>query len=447
MSLNKQNQIQAAVELALIFVGLLTMLQYLPFQIHDDGIIRFQTISALLEHGKLSDARYSIVGPAFSIPLWFLGKLYQTSAWWLARYNFVLFVVGLLFIYVLLKDRVERGLIRKFFIILIAGSMFANHLSTYFGEVFTALMVGIGIMAAVIGPRLGGWMAVVLGVINAPSTIIGLGFVVIRQMVAHRRLRYVLVIVAVIGLIGAENFIRRGNPLNEGYGNDFGFVTVMPYSGKPGFSYPIFFGVLSILFSFGKGLLFFAPGLLLPVRSRLLRIGQESKLDLYSVYILWIAFLAGLVLLYAHWWAWYGGMFWGPRFFLFASIPASFALATRLQYRDNSLIANLFVLLVLALSVWVGIDGAVFGQQTLDICWAHYYALEFLCHYVPEFSVLWRPFVVAEPLNTNGIVYIVYSAAAFLYLSMPLFGSILQETITKLDDFGKVYLNLKSWHF
>jgi len=160
-----------------------------------------------------------------------------------------------------------------------------------------------------------------------------------------------------------------------------------------------------------------------------------------------VAFLVGLVLTYAHWWAWYGGLFWGPRFFLFASIPASFALATRLQYRDNSLIANLFVLLVLALSVWVGIDGAVFDQQTLDICTAHNYSLEFLCHYVPEFSVLWRPFVVAEPLNVNGILYIVYSAVAFVYLSMPLFGSVLQETITKAGNFGRVYLDLKSWHF
>src|ERR1700694_4877170 len=145
----------------LTLIGLLTMLLCLPFKIQNDGFARLQAISDLLEHGKLSDMRYSIVGPAFSSPLWFLGKLYQTPEWWLARYNFILFVIGLLFIYVLLKDRVERGLIRKFFIILIAGSMFSNHLSTYYGEVFTALLVGVGIVAAVIGPRLGGWIAIV----------------------------------------------------------------------------------------------------------------------------------------------------------------------------------------------------------------------------------------------------------------------------------------------
>src|SRR5216684_8572333 len=132
--------------------------------------------------------------------------------------------------------------------------------------------------------------------------------------------------------------------------------------------------------------------------------------------------------------------FWGPRFLLFASIPASFALATRLQYRDNSFIANLFVLLVLALSVWVGINGAVFDQQNLNICTTHYYSLEFLCHYVPEFSVLWRPFVVGEQLNVNGILYIVYSGVAFVYLSMPLFGSLLKETITRAGDSAECIL-------
>ena len=53
------------------------------------------------------------------------------------------------------------------------------------------------------------------------------------------------------------------------YADDHGSITVMPFSGRPGFSYPAFFGILGIVFSLGKGLLFFAPGLFLPVRDRL----------------------------------------------------------------------------------------------------------------------------------------------------------------------------------
>ncbi len=443
----KQRHVQAFAETILILVGLITMLQSLPFRISDDGLVRYLAISDLLTHGNFATTRYSIVGPAFSIPLWFLGKVYQTSQWWLARYNFVLFVAGLLLFYLLLRNRVERGLIRKFFLILIAASMFPNHLSTYYGEVFTALLVGIGILAVVIGPRLGGWSAVVLGVINTPATIVGLGFVVLKWVVTNRRLRYILAVVAAVALIAAENWIRRKNPLNAGYQDDFGFVTVMPYSGKPGFSYPIFFGLLSILFSFGKGLIFFASGLFLPVRRRLLELRQEIQLDLYSVYVLWICFLIGLVLIYSHWWAWYGGWFWGPRFFLFASIPASFALAVRLQYRDNSLISSLLTLLVLALSIWVGINGAVFDQQGLNICTTHYYSFEFLCHYTPEFSVLWHPFLVVTRLSINEVVYIIYSAIVFAYLSMPLFGMIAKQVIAKAGASGRVYLDFKSWRF
>ena len=84
-----------------------------------------------------------------------------------------------------------------------------------------------------------------------------------------------------------------------------------------------------------------------------------------------------LVLVYAHWWAWYGGWIWGPRFLLFASIPPPFSLAVRLHYWNDSLIGNLVTLLAFALSVWVGINGAVFGQQALGICVVQNYSFEF----------------------------------------------------------------------
>src|SRR6266851_2531722 len=433
MSAEKQSHIQTRLEIILLVVGLsggmIALLLFLPSKILGDGVARFQAITDLLERGQLSKMPYSIVGPAFSSPLWFLGKLYQTSEWWCERYNLIVFLIGLLIIYLLLKDRVDRGLIRKFFLILIVASMFPD------------------ILAVVIEHRLGGWIAVVLGVVNTPASILGLGFMVLNRIGKNKRLRYVLVVVAAAGLIAAEAWIRRGSPLNTGYQNDAGYRNLMPYSGEPGFSYPIFFGLLSILFSFGKGLFFFAPGLLLPVRSKLLKLQQEIKLDLYAVYTLWISFLVGLVLVYSHWWAWYGGWFWGPRFLLFASIPASFALAVRLQYRDSSLKANLLTLLVLALSVWVGIDGAVFYQKNLSICMAQNFSYELLCHYVPEFSVLWRPFVVTAQLDMKEIAYVVYSVIVFVYLSFPLFASIVKQTIVKTENFKRVYLDLKSWRF
>jgi hypothetical protein len=280
--------------------------------------------------------------------------------------------------------------------------------------------------------------------------MVGLGGIILKHMLESKHWRYILVIGVAAGLIVAESWLRRGGPFISGYEGNGAYTTttVMPYTGKPGFSYPFFFGLLSILFSFGKGLLFFAPGLLLPIRRTILNMREEKKLVLYRAYILWMCFLIGLILVYSRWWAWYGGWFWGPRFFLFASIPASFALAVRLHYRDTSLTLNLLTGIILCLSTWVGIDGAVFGQNLLTgVCLVHNYALETLCHYTPEFSALWHPFVVGEHLDRRQIMYEVYSVLVFAYLAIPLLWEVGSQTIELAGNFGRAHLNFKSWLF
>jgi len=323
--------------------------------------------------------------------------------------------------------------------------MFAANLSYYFGEVFNSLCIAIGILAVIIGYALPGWVAIVLGVVNTPASIIGLGLIVAKRILDTKHWRYVLALVVAGSLIMAESWIRRGGPFVTGWETYAGFRTIEPFSGVPGFSYPFFFGLISILFSFGKGLIFFAPGLLLPIRKTLLKIQPYVKLEFFTVYILWLCFLVGLILVYSPWWAWFGGTFWGARFFLFASIPASFALATRLQYRDTSLLVNVFTLLVLLLSFWVGINGAVFVQKGLDICITNHYALSVLCFYALEFSVLWHPFVVNVPLDKHEILYVVYSVIVFIYLAIPLCGTILNQTIEKVVLVRKEYLDVTSW--
>jgi hypothetical protein len=84
-------------------------------------------------------------------------------------------------------------------------------------------------------------------------------------------------------------------------------------------------------------------------------------------------------------------------------------------------------MLVLALSVWVGINGAVFGQQSMDVCWANDYALEFMCWYVPEFSALWRPFVTQDLRgllttiwNSQERTFALWQVVTWSYLSLTL---------------------------
>src|SRR5260370_39139241 len=155
------------------------------------------------------------------------------------------------------------------------------------------MFVGVGLLVAgVVGgrTRLGGWFAGALGVANTPAALVGLGLIVVRRVWETRRLRAVLLIAASGALIGAESWIRRGSPLHGGY--------------EAGFTNPFFFGLLGIIFSFGKGVFFYTPGLLLPVRARILALRQGAKAELYSVYLLWLCFVAGLVLAYALCWAW-----------------------------------------------------------------------------------------------------------------------------------------------
>src|SRR5262249_54129415 len=147
-------------------------------------------------------------------------------------------------------------------------------------------------------------------------------------------------------------------------------------------------GVLSILFSFGKGLVFYAPGLVFWIRKRTPHVNDVA----FRTYVLWMGFLVGLILVYAKWWAWYGGWFWGPRFFLFASLPASLAIAVALAGRRDASLGRLMALfVVLSLSVWVAIEGASFEPTAPAVCFDRNF--EPLCWYVPEFSPLWRPFV------------------------------------------------------
>jgi hypothetical protein len=439
----------ALLETCFILLGMLLLYLFLPRALHGDGTHRYTYLIDLLHHGIVPSptARYSLIGPLFALPLLIIGNKLHQPVDWILVYNYILFAASLLATYWLCKDRVDRGFLRKFILLIITSSMFAAHLFSFYGEVFSAVCVGLGIIAILIRKTsIAGWIAIILGVMNTPAMMVGLGLVVLKRMLNKKRFRYVIVLVITGCLILGEAWIRRGSPLTSGYRDDKGFRTIMPYLGLPGFSYPFLFGLLAILFSFGKGLIFFAPGLLLPVRKTIQKWQTKYSLDLYQIYVLWLCFLVGLILAYSKWWSWYGGVYWGPRFFLFASLPASFALAVRLQDKETHLVTNVFTLLVLCLSAWVGLCAAIFQSDTyINTCLQNNYALEAFCHYVPEFSVLWRPFVVHPHLTSHQIIYLVYALLVFGYFLLPLLGKFFQQTRTLLNPYARDYLKIQNW--
>ncbi len=438
-------------ETALLIGGLLANRVLLPHTIAGDGAHRYAALTQLLGGKGFAHTAYSLIGPIFAAPLWALGQLFAQPVVWVESFNTLLYGLGLLAFYLLLRPVLDGRLLRAFLLLLTLASMFPYHLTQFYGEVFTAVLVAVGLALAMLHQfgrhsrrsAFAGWALVAVGVANTPATLVGLCLALVRSIWQTRRLRAGLALLAALALVGLDAWLQRGSALNDGYQGNAGFPTLMPFAGLAGFSYPLLLGLLAILLSFGKGLIFFTPGLFLPARRRIAEVcGEQSRV--WALYSLWLCFTAGLILIYAQWWAWYGGWFWGPRFFLFASIPASFALALWTQRPSARLTLNLLALLVLALSVWVGINGAVFNQADLAVCTDHHYLLEAYCHFTPEYSALWRPLVNAslyglgarfarvEALTPGAVAFGLYALAVGVYLALPLLRAIWAQSRSAL---------------
>jgi hypothetical protein len=430
----------AAFEWTLLFAGAAVLLFVLPHRITSDGEARYVGLMQMIEWREPPTMMYSVVGPLASAPFYLLGRTVASPSWWCARFNTFVLLAGIAVTWQLLRREIPPALFRKFALLLIAASTVPYHVQDYFGEVFTAVMVATGLLAVRFRHPVAGWAAVIVGVVSTPATLAGLGVAVVVRSWRTRRLRQCLPVAIAAALILLESKLRHGTLFDQTYVSSAGNPTVLTYSGRPGFSYPLFFGLLSILFSFGKGLLFYMPALLLPVRERLRAINAR----LLDSYDLWIAFLIGIILVYSKWWAWFGGWTWGPRFFLIAAFPASCALAIALDRLNVfSVPARFGVFVILTLSTWVAIVAAVFQLETLGVCVNDAYAS--LCWYVPEFSPLWRPFVTFTPPSPAGTIAIAYFAVVYLWMAAPVVRDLSPRCVAMAGDGWRALTRGERW--
>ncbi|ROT31608.1 hypothetical protein [Micromonospora sp. HM5-17] len=460
-------RVAALVESTLIGIGLALLAVTPRPAMMGDGLARYQALLQLLDQRQWSQVPYSLIGPLFAAPLEWLGRWLGDPRHVVAQYNLVLFVLGLAALHGLLRDRMDAALLRRFLLFLVAGSMIAAHVQDFYGEVFTMVTVGVGLLAATLPgtgrwTRSAGWVAVVLGVANTPATLAGLGLVAGLLCLRTRRLRYLLVPLAALALVMGEAWLRFDDPLHSSYAGSSGGRTVMPYSGEPGFSYPFPLGVVAILFSFGKGLLWFTPGLFLPLRRRVREAegtpdrarpvasgpgGCAEPVDVWSIWLLWTVFVAGLVLVYAPWWSWYGGLYWGPRFFLLAILPASLALAVCVRAERAGPWANLGTLAAVLLSVWGAANSLVYGQVRPRICYDNNWYLEALCHFTPEYSPLWAPLVETPTLTGLQRVTLACYALVLLWFAVPLLGRIARQAGAAVRDRHPDLLVWRAWRW
>lgn len=420
--------------LPLVPILLLTLsafnLATLPRLVTDDSTFRFEAVDLVLRTGTIPGGKYSLIGPLFAAPLWASapddGK--AVAVW---RFNACVLILGAVGLWWALRPVLSAAPQSRFLLLLSFASVAPYHATFFGGEPFTVACVGVGTAAAVVRRAWWGWPLAALGAANIPAVVPALAIAAGVMCWHRRRLRYGLAVVGTLALILAENALRRGHPFAAGYDNDHGFPTILPSSGQPGFSYPFVLGLLSILLSFGKGLAFFIPGLFVPLDRPDVKPDREAELRL--LYRVWLGFVVGLVLVYAKWWAWYGGVFWGPRFFLFAALPAALVLARRSAPPfDARPWMNAVVLAVLLLSCWVGATGSVYRDSgDLDLL-RDGFTVEFVLWYVPEFSPLWRPFVAPRPLDATDTARLLAFAAAAAYLAGPLAIVVARQAVARL---------------
>lgn len=405
---------RAQLETGLIVVGFLVLFCLLPHQLRNDDRVRLHDIEQLL-HGHLTHSKYSLVMPLVSAPMILLGNLTGMTVGWALHFNAVVVAAGVLIAYRLLRGRVDPRMFRLSVLVLLFASFLTGRLRDYDVEVLTATLVALGIICLATNQHVvAGWTAIVFGVVSTPAASIGLVLLAIVQTVRTRQVRQLLPVIAAAALIMLEAWIRRGGPFATGYG-------------KQSLSNPLWLGLFQIVFSFGRGIVFYVPGLLLWLSGRVRR-----QLPGRFAVALMMVFIAGLILVYAKWWAWYGGITWGPRFFTFAAIPASILIASRIWRAGNSVAADALALGVLALSAWVAFTSAIADLTTvLGFCIEKQFANLWSCIYTPSDSSLWQPVTDFPHLTIATTVVAAFICLVFCYLAAPLVASVARAVLPR----------------
>ncbi len=438
----RAESITAKLDVALIVSAWALLFFVAPHDIDSDATYRHTALVELITKSHISSIKWPLIGTYLSAPLYYLGNHVQTPDWWVSRYNVILLGVGALALWRILGRELPARVVRVFVLLLLTSAMLPHESTESGAEPFNAIGVAVGLAAWGTRRYALGTALTALGVANMPASIVGLAFALLSDFLRDRRLRVALPLLLAAALCLGENWLRKGGPFNTGYDHEKGFKTFLPYSGLPDFSYPFFLGVWSLLFSAGKGILFFAPGLFLSWRNERRALSPAAR----NIFVMWALFVVGLFAVYSRWWSWYGGYAWGPRFFIFASIPASLVLAVRLRAAKaphTSWVDGL-TLVALLVSIWVGATGITFRMLGQPFCQGDNYAHESYCWYIPEFSVLATPFV--NHGNTNADMRLLLSFWAFvaIYLGAPLAFKLAQHGARNFDPVI-VALNPKNW--
>ncbi|HOO55726.1 MAG TPA: hypothetical protein PLN69_02815 [bacterium] len=156
-------------------------------------------------------------------------------------------------------------------------------------------------------------------------------------------------LVSWIGIEIFYNYLRFGDPMQ------FGYLGGADRDAVHGFSLPLLVGLHGLLFSSGKGLIFYVPAVALSVFA-FRTFARKRRAEAWVIGAVFII----VVLAYSKWNAWHGDFAWGPRFLMpvvpLLLIPAGALLEEVPFFRraaGRSIVAVLF-----AVSVFIQIPGS-----------------------------------------------------------------------------------------
>ena len=87
-------------------------------------------------------------------------------------------------------------------------------------------------------------------------------------------------------------------------------------------------------------------------------------------------------------------------------------------------------------------SGNIDESSTL-ICFDDNFQLECLCWYVPEYSVLVRPFIVWSPLTFKDFVFVSYIVFVVFILSIPIAKAMLSKLLSSIRIYSSEIKKLR----
>lgn len=372
---------------------------YLAGSIHTpagDGSVRAHTFATLFVDGgrKAILSKYSTIQPL-------LAKCTETLLGVLTPFNIpkesippIMEALVLIIFIGFMLQRYKYSIQSLLVVALLPLSMIPHYLGQFYSEITTSTLMAIGFLMFSTLPGQA-WMVMgaftaAIGVSNSYILLVPLGVVTFFSLFrvwrgqgseAHLSLFLILTLLLSCFLVSVEMLLKT-SLVGAGYfsSSEAGFRTILPFSGKPGFSYPLILGIFSSLFSAGKSVFLFNPFLIFIITQR-----YQYKAQL-------VLFFVATLIVYSQWWAWYGGLSFGTRFYMFAIIPSITIFAISLC-RKSSKTAWAYFLTVIG-GIWLAICSKYFGLEgSAEICSANNYSLEAFCWYVPEFSPLAYPMI------------------------------------------------------